>query len=103
MYIVGGACAFFVLAMGLAGFTSNIVQFGLEQLLEAPSKNIKMKGCITVQGRNVFNDLVYVFVFFLRFGHPYVPSFFYLATLIVLFVSLTVIKSLVQSLSMERK
>ena len=40
VYIVGGGCAFFVLAIGLAGFTSNIVQFGLDQLLEAPSNKL---------------------------------------------------------------
>ena len=40
LYVIGGASAFFVLALGLAGFTSNIVQFGLDQLLDAPSNKL---------------------------------------------------------------
>ena len=36
-YVMGGGGAFLILAIGLAGFTSNIVQFGLDQLQDAPS------------------------------------------------------------------
>ena len=37
---VGGGGAFLILAIGLAGFTSNIVQFGLDQLQDAPSNKL---------------------------------------------------------------
>ena len=39
-YVVGGSSEFFVLGIGLAGFTSNIVQFGLDQLQDAPSNKL---------------------------------------------------------------
>ena len=37
---VGGGGAFLILAIGLAGFTSNIVQFGLDQIQDAPSNKL---------------------------------------------------------------
>ena len=40
VHVVGGGSAFFALAIGLAGFTSNIVQFGLDQLQDAPSNKL---------------------------------------------------------------
>ena len=39
-FAVGGGSAFLILAIGLAGFTSNIVQFGLDQLQDAPSNKL---------------------------------------------------------------
>ena len=39
-FAVGGGGAFLVLVIGLAGFTSNIVQFGLDQLQDAPSNKL---------------------------------------------------------------
>ena len=39
-YVFGGGSAFLILALALAGFTSNIVQFGLDQLLDAPSNKL---------------------------------------------------------------
>ena len=38
--VIGGGSAFLVLALALAGFTSNIVQFGLDQLLDVPSNKL---------------------------------------------------------------
>ena len=40
LYALGGSSVCFLLAIGLAGFTSNIVQFGLDQLLDAPSNKL---------------------------------------------------------------
>ena len=40
IFFIGGGSAFLVLAIALAGFTSNIVQFGLDQLLDAPSNKL---------------------------------------------------------------
>ena len=37
---LGGGITFILLALGLAGFTSNIVQFGLDQLFDAPSNKL---------------------------------------------------------------
>ena len=39
-FAVGGGSASLILAIGLAGFTSNIVQFGLDQLQDAPSNKL---------------------------------------------------------------
>ena len=40
VYVMGGGGAFLILAIGLAGFTSNIVQFGLDQLQDSPSNKL---------------------------------------------------------------
>ena len=39
-YVVGLCSSFLILSIGLAGFTSNIVQFGLDQLQDAPSNKL---------------------------------------------------------------
>ena len=40
--IVGGVFAGFILILGLAGFISNVFQFGLDQLQDAPSRKLGM-------------------------------------------------------------
>ena len=40
VYVLGGLSVLILLGLGLAGFTSNIVQFGLDQLFDAPSSKL---------------------------------------------------------------
>ena len=40
VYVLGGLTSGFTLIMGLAGFTSNVFQFGLDQLQDAPSRKL---------------------------------------------------------------
>ena len=40
VYVLGGLSVLILLGLGFAGYTSNIVQFGLDQLLDAPSNKL---------------------------------------------------------------
>ena len=57
-YVVGGGGAFLVLAIALAGFTSNIVQFGLDQLLDAPSNKLGAFVHVYVWANRIGNTVI---------------------------------------------
>ena len=72
LFSVGGAIAVILLSLGLAGFQSNVVQFGLDQLQDSPSRKLAMFLHMLVWAGRI-GDTIYhsVFVFISNFHTDY--------------------------------
>ena len=72
VFLIGGVIAGILLSLGLAGFQSNIVQFGLDQLQDSPSRKLAMFSHTLVWAERI-GDTIYhsVFVILSSFNPEY--------------------------------
>ena len=72
LFSVGGMIAVILLSLGLAGFQSNIVQFGLDQLQDSSSRKLAMFSHMLVWAGRIGNTIYHsVFVIISNFPADY--------------------------------